>query len=125
MSSSSSDDDVYDDAEEDHSGDDNSKASSSGELYNVDAIVGGPNKCGEYRVKWEGYSSDSNTWEKESGLPKELVEEYKRRCRENTKSSSDDDGRDSSSNEDEPIASQIKRRSNFTGFGHHLCFGHP
>ena len=38
--------------------DDNSKASSSGELYNVDAIVGGPNKCGEYRVKWEGYSSD-------------------------------------------------------------------
>jgi hypothetical protein len=100
LSSSSSDDDVYDDAEKDHSGDDNSKASSSGELYNVDAIVGGPNKCGEYRVKWEGYSSDSNTWEKESGLPKELVEEYKRRCREYTKSSSDDD---------EPIVKRIQR----------------
>ena len=100
MSSSSSDDDEDDDAEEDLSDDGKSKASASSELYNVEAIVGGPNKCGEYRVKWEGYNSDLNTWEKESGLPKELVEEYKRRCRENTKSSSDDD---------EPIVKRIQR----------------
>ncbi len=45
-------------------------SSSDGEFYNVDHIVNGPNKVGKYEVKWEGYDSDQNTWEKAIGYPK-------------------------------------------------------
>ncbi len=55
-------------------------SSSGGEFYNVDYVVNGPNKLGEYEVKWEGYDSDQNTWEKGSGLPQKLLHEYASRC---------------------------------------------
>lgn len=76
-------------------------SSSDGELYNVEAVVNGPNKRGEYEVKWEGYDSSTNTWEKGSGLPKSVLEEYARR--RTTKASC------SSSDDDEPIVKKMKR----------------
>ena len=65
----------------------------------MEAIVNGPNKKGEYEVKWEGFDSSTNTWEKRSGLPKQLLHEYGK----DKGSSSDDDN--------EPIAKKIKRRA--------------
>jgi hypothetical protein len=76
-------------------------SSSDGELYNVEAIVNGPNKRGEYEVKWEGYDSSTNTWEKGSGLPKSVLEEYARRRTTRASCSSSDD--------DEPIVKKMKR----------------
>ncbi len=42
----------------------------------MEAIVNGPNKRGEYEVKWEGFDSSTNTWEKRSGLPKQVLDVY-------------------------------------------------
>jgi hypothetical protein len=75
-------------------------SSSDGEFYNVEAVVNGPNKRGEYEVKWEGYDSSSNTWEKGNGLPKSVLEEYA--SRRTTRASS------SSSDDDEPIVKKIE-----------------
>ena len=76
-------------------------SSADGEFYNVEAVVNGPNKRGEYEVNWEGCDSSTNTWEKESGLPKSLLKEYTtRRTRKSSSSSSDDD---------EPIVKKINR----------------
>ncbi len=75
-------------------------SSSNGELYNVEAVVNGPNKRGEYEVKWEGYDSSTNTWEKGSGLHKSVLEEYASRRTRASSSSSDDDV---------PIVKKIKR----------------
>jgi hypothetical protein len=66
----------------------------------VEAIVNGPNKRGGYEWKWEGFDSSTNTWEKKSGLPKEVLDEYARQCGRDKGSSSDDD---------EPIAKKLKR----------------
>jgi hypothetical protein len=88
--------------EESVSGDSGEESSSSdGELYNVEAVVNGPNKRGEYEVKWEGYDSSTNTWEKGSGLPKSVLEEYARRRTTRASCSSSDD--------DEPIVKKMKR----------------
>ena len=51
-------------------------------------------------MKWEGFDSRTNTWEKKSGLPKEDFDEYARQCGKDKRSSSDDD---------EPIAKKLKR----------------
>ena len=100
---SSEDDDFEPDNEEctdakSSEGSSPSGSPSGGDYFNVDAIVGGPNKRGEYEVKWEGYDSSSNTWEKGSGLPTKLLDEYTRRCKRDKSSGSDDD---------EPIAKKI------------------
>ncbi len=83
--SSSADDALGQNSEEDvdaESGD--GLSSSDGEFYNVDHIVNGPNKVGKYEVKWEGYDSDQNTWEKAIGLPQKVLDEYaSRSTREN------------------------------------------
>ncbi len=68
-------------------------SSSGGEFFDVDYVVNGPNKLGDYEVKWEGYDPDQNTWEKGSGLPQKVLDEYSSRCtmENNTTGSSDDD----------------------------------
>ena len=103
--SCSGDDDDETDNEE-CSESESSEGSSSGaggdDYFNVDAVVGGPNNRGEYEVKWEGYDSSTNTWEKGSGLPKKILDEYKRRRKRNSSSNSEDD---------EPIAKKIQRGS--------------
>ena len=33
----------------------------------------------EYLVKWEGYPSDENTWQKAGDLPSELLDEWKKK----------------------------------------------
>ncbi len=101
--SSSADDAFGNNSEEDVATDSGEGSSSSGgEFYNVDYGVNGPNKLGEYEVKWEGYDSDQNTWEKGSGLPQKVLDEYASRCamQNNTTTSSDDD---------EPIVKKLQR----------------
>jgi|LauGreDrversion4_1035100.scaffolds.fasta_scaffold163847_1 hypothetical protein len=101
--SSSADDNDETDNEE-CSESDSSEGCPSGaggvDYFNVEAVVGGPNNRGEYEVKWEGYDSSTNTWEKGSGLPKTILDEYKRRCKRDSSSNSEDD---------EPIAKKIQR----------------
>ena len=101
--SSSADDAFGQNSEEDVDADSGEGSSSSdGEFYNVDYIVNGPNKVGKYEVKWEGYDSDQNTWEKAIGLPQKVLDEYaSRSTRENNTSSSSDD--------DEPIVKRLQR----------------
>ncbi len=36
----------------------------------MEAIVNGPNNKGEYEVKWEGFDSSTNTWERKVGYQK-------------------------------------------------------
>jgi Chromo (CHRromatin Organisation MOdifier) domain len=101
--SSSADDALGQISEEDVDADRGEGSSpSDGEFYNVDHIVNGPNKVGKYEVKWEGYDSDQNTWEKAIGLPQKVLDEYASRSTRdhNTSSSSDDD---------EPIVKRLQR----------------
>ena len=85
---------------ESESSEGSSSAAGAGDYFDVEAIVGGPNKRGEYEVKWEGYDSSTNTWEKGCDLPKQILHEYTRRCESDSSSNTDDD---------EPIAEKIKR----------------
>jgi hypothetical protein len=43
----------------------------------VEAVVAGPNRKGQYEVKWAGYPSTQNTWEPGKELPKAFVASYK------------------------------------------------
>lgn len=51
--------------------------------YEVDAIVGCRHKNGrkEYLIKWKGYSKKNNSWEPQSNLNKDALEEAKAYCR--------------------------------------------
>jgi hypothetical protein len=41
--------------------------------------VSGPNHDGCYKVKWDGYTADENTWEPSGSLPQWLITEFKGR----------------------------------------------
>ncbi|KAG0281477.1 hypothetical protein BGZ95_003132 [Linnemannia exigua] len=65
------------------------------EEYDVERVVGHKRERGKlmYRLKWKGYSSNENTWERESNVHcQDLVEEYWRRIVQDGGSRSDPKG---------------------------------
>lgn len=98
------------DAEEDS---DTSDSDSDEEMFEVDHIVSGPDSKGRFEVKWKGYASDENTFEKRSNFhDKTLVPAFlEAKC--NDSSSEDDDtplaqilatGSSSANGDDAPIS---------------------
>ncbi|KAF9128512.1 hypothetical protein BGW39_005003 [Mortierella sp. 14UC] len=83
--------------------------------YEVERVVGHMRKKGvlQYRLKWNGYGWDSNTWEKEVNVHCEaLVEEYWQRVEQRGGSRADSEGEESEAplTEDEAEDNNASRR---------------
>ena len=67
--------------------------------YVIDNIVSGPNHDGCYEVKWDGYTTDENTWEPSDSLPQWLITEFKGR----TNDDEVEEGHSCSDSEDDDV----------------------
>jgi hypothetical protein len=45
-------------------------------LYQIEAILDGPDDQDRFLIKWEGYSDAENTWEPRANLPDGMLDEY-------------------------------------------------
>jgi hypothetical protein len=45
-------------------------------LYQIEAILDGPDDQDRFFIKWEGYSDAENTWEPRANLPDGMLDEY-------------------------------------------------
>ena len=45
-------------------------------LYQIEAILDGPDDQDRFLIKWEGYSDAENTWEPRANLPDGMLYEY-------------------------------------------------
>ena len=81
------------DSDSDSDSDDTSDSDSDGNMFEVDHIVSGPDSKGRFEVKWKGYASDENTFEKQSNFDdKTLVPAFLKAKDYDSSSSSDEDG---------------------------------